>query len=90
MEEMTNAEVWEEMSAGDKIQYDGKAATQGAHTVVGDEPSGPMRAVEGPGGASKMMVQNANDPNSISIMSMGNRNDHGTWMKNIRIVGSED
>ena len=89
MGEKTNADVWEEMSAGDLIQFDGPAATQNPHKVAGDEPSGPIRAVEGPGGASKILTQNKHNPDHIYIMSMGNINDNGSLMKNIRIVGSD-
>lgn len=89
MDDNSNANVWEEMSTGDLIQFDGPAATEGPHKVVSDEPAGPIRAVEGPGGASKMMTQNKHNPNHIYIMSMGDRSDSGSLMKNIRIVGSD-
>lgn len=88
MEEMTNAEVWESLSKGDLIQWDG--GTKNPHKVCGDEPSGNIRAIEGPGGASKMMIQSKKDADSISVMSMGNRSDSGSWIQNLRVVGHED
>lgn len=90
MSEKSNADVYESLSQGDLIQFDGRAATKNPHVVKGDGPSEMgMLAVEGPGGASKMMVQNKHNPDSISIMSMGSRYDNGTWVKNLRVVGSE-
>lgn len=86
----SNADVYESLTEGDLIQFDGRAATENPHVVKGDGPTEMgMLAVEGPGGASKMMIQNKHDPDSISIMSMGNRNDHGTWIKNLRKVSDQ-
>lgn len=92
MSEMSQAEVWESLSEGDLIQWDG--GTKNPHKVVGDSPDeidggGAILMVEGPGGASKLMTQNKHNPDSISVMSMGSMSDSGTWIQNLRVVGSE-
>lgn len=94
MSDKSNADVYAELEDGDLIQYDGSAATKNPHKVVGDGPDeidggGAILMVEGPGGASKLMTQNKHNPDHIYIMSMGNMNDSGTLMKNLRVVGSD-
>lgn len=85
--EKSNADVFDELEKGDRIQFDGKASTKNPHVVTTEEPSGGFRAVEGPGGAEKTLIQNKHNPDYISIMSMGNRRDHGARVENLRIVG---
>lgn len=85
----SNADVWASLNKGDLIQFDGPASTKKPHKVMDDEPAGNFRAVQGPGGASKMLIQSKKNDDVISIMSMGNRSDSGSLAKDLRVVGSD-
>jgi hypothetical protein len=86
-DEQTNGDVFETLEEGDRIQFESKRhATKKPHVVKTGYDGSDFVAIEGPGGASKMLIQSANYRDYLSVMSMGGSG-KGEKVSNLRVVG---